>query len=108
MEAFVNGSLLFTYLLLGISIVTVIALPLIKSLDEPKNLVVMGVGILSLGILFLISWGISGSEVTEVYARYNVGPEMSKVVGGVLTLVYLIMIVAILGIIVTEGKKLFK
>ena len=108
MEAFVNGYLLFAYLLLGISILAIIALPLIKSLDNPKSLVEMGIGVLGIGILFLISWGISGSEVTEVYARHNVGPELSKVVGGILTLMYILSAVAILGIIVTETKKLFK
>ncbi len=108
MEAFVNGYLLLAYLFLGIAVVAIIALPLIKSLDNPKSLVEMGVGILGLGVLFLISWLVSGSEVTEVYAKHNVGPEMSKVVGGVLTLMYILSAVAIVGIIVTELKKLFK
>ena len=108
MEAFVNGYLLFAYFLLGISIIAIIALPLIKSLDDPKSLVQMGVGVAAIGVLFLISWAISGSEVTEVYAKYNVGPELSKVVGGVLTLMYILTVVAIAGIIVTEFKNLVK
>ena len=108
MEAFVNGYLLFAYLLLGISTIAIIVLPLIKSLDDPKSLVQIGAGLLVIGVLFLISWAISGSEVTEVYAKHNVGPEMSKVVGGMLMLMYILAVVAIIGIMVTELKKLFK
>lgn len=107
-EVFVNISLLIAYMFLGVAVIAIIVLPLIKSLDDPKSLVQMGVGIGVIGVLFLISWAISGSEVTEVYAKHDVGPELSKVVGGVLILMYVLSALAIAAILVTELKKLVK
>ncbi len=108
MEGLVNAILYFSYLLIGVAIIAVIVLPLIKAIDDPQTLVKMGVGVLALGVLFLIAWGISGSEVTETYAKYNVGPDLSKIVGGTLTLTYLLLVVSIVGIVYTELVKLFK
>jgi len=108
MDAYINFVLGFSYILLGVAIIAIVVLPLIKSFDDPKSLVEVGSGILALGVLYFIAWLIAGNEVTEVYAKHDVGPELSKVVGGTLIMVYVLVVVAIVGIVYTEITKLLK
>lgn len=107
-NVFVNIILYVSYFLLGISLLAVIVLPLINAIGDPKSLVKVGGGVLAIVVLFFIGYAISGNEVTEVYAKFNVGPELSKIVGGSLTLMYMLFVIAIIGIVYTEISKFLK
>jgi len=96
------------YGLCFVSVVLALVLPLISALGNPKSLVTSAIGIGVLGGIFLISYGISGDEVTEVYSKFSVGPELSKVIGGILTTSYILLTVSILGILFTATSKIFK
>ncbi|MDH5474671.1 MAG: hypothetical protein OEX22_03165 [Cyclobacteriaceae bacterium] len=109
MEAFVSqGGLIISYILFGIAVVGVVVLPLIKAFDDPRKIVK---GLIALGLLavvFLISWAMSGSEVTEMYTEKGVGDSLSKIIGGVLIMMYLLSGIAIIGIIYSELHKAVK
>ena len=107
-EVFVNIALYVSYFLLAICLIAVIVLPLINAIGDPSSLVKMGGGVLAMVVLFFIGYIVSGSEVTEVYAKFNVGPDLSKFVGGFLTLMYLLFGIAIVGIVYTEISKFLK
>ena len=67
-----------------------------------------GIGLLALVVVYFISYAISGSEVTASYTKFNVGPDLSKLMGGALIMMYLLLGISILGIIYTEVGKIFK
>jgi len=102
---------IYIYLSYGLVIVAAIGaivLPLINALGDPKTLVKSGIGLLVLAVLFGISFLISSSEVTSVYVKFEVGPSLSRIVGGTIIMTYLLLGVSIVGIILTEVSKIFK
>lgn len=107
MDAF-DIFLYFAYTLVIIAAVAAILLPLISSMGNPKSLLKSGLGILAIVACYFLAYALSGSEVTLQYSKFNVGPELSKIVGGTLIMAYLLLGVAILGIVFTEFNKIFK
>lgn len=107
-EGFVNIILYISYALIALALLTALVLPLINAFDNPQSLVKMGAGLVAMGVVFLVGYAIAGSEVTEVYANFGVGPDLSKFVGGILNLGFLLMILAVVGILITEVGKIFK
>ena len=108
MEGTIDISLYISYALLIVAIIAAVAMPLINSLGEPKNLIKTGIGLLGLLVLFLISWALSGDEVTARYLTGGVDESLSKSIGGALTMMYILMAIAIIGIVYTEVNKALK
>ncbi len=100
--------LYLAYTLVIVAAVAAIILPLISALGDPKSLLMSGVGVLALVVVFAIGYAISGNEVTPVYTKFAVGPDLSKAVGGALIMTYIMGIGAVLGIIYTEFIKIVK
>ncbi len=108
MEQVVNIGLIAAYVLIVVGAVGAIVLPLINSLSHPKSLIYTFIGVAVLGIVFLIGWGLSGAEVTPHYTRYGVQETSSKVIGGAIITMYILIISALVGIAFTEVSKIFK
>jgi hypothetical protein len=104
----INIALMVTYVLIGIAVVSVVVLPLIKAIDNPKTLIGTAVGLGVLLVIFGIGYALSGDEVLPKYISQGVGAGISKFVGGLLTTMYLLFGAAIVGIIYTEVSKAFK
>jgi hypothetical protein len=96
------------YTLVIVAFVAAVLLPLIGALGNPQSLLKSGLGILFIVVLYFIAYAFSGSEVTQAYSQFNVGPELSKTVGGTLIMAYLLLGFAIVGIVFTEVNKIFK
>lgn len=97
-----------SYFLVAAAAIAAIVLPLIKSLNDPRSLITMGAGIVGIVVLFLIAYAISDNEVLPAYAREGVGPTESKLIGGTLITMYMLIILALGSIAVTEVSKLFR
>ncbi|NJN42581.1 MAG: hypothetical protein HC811_10495 [Flammeovirgaceae bacterium] len=100
--------LYIAYAMFSAALLGAIVWPLINSLKQPKTLVKSGLGVAVLVVLFLISYALSGSEVTAKYAAQGINETSSQIVGAGLTLFYLIFALAILGIIYSEINKALK
>ncbi len=100
--------LYLAYTLVIVAAVAAIILPLISALGDPKSLLMSGIGVMALVVVFVIGYAISGNEVTPVYTKFEVGPDLSKAVGGALIMTYIMGIGAVLGIIYTEFIKIVK
>ncbi|MCK5105134.1 MAG: hypothetical protein KAR17_20060 [Cyclobacteriaceae bacterium] len=100
--------LYLAYTLVIIAFVAAILLPLIGAIGNPQSLLKSGLGVLFIIVLYFIAYAISGSEVTQSYSQFNVGPELSKTVGGTLIMCYFLLGFAIVGILFTELNKIFK
>ena len=96
------------YTLVIVAAVAAILLPLISALGNPQSLIKSGGGLLLVVALYFIAYAFSGSEVTQEYSKFEVGPELSKIVGGTLIMAYLLLGFAIVGIAFTELNKIFK
>ncbi len=107
-DSAVDIMLWVAYILTGLAIVGAIVGPLISSLSDPKSLLKSGLGIGALVVVFLISYSLSGNEVTPLYEKFNVDAGLSQALGGVLTMVYLLLGIAFVSIIVTEVSKIVK
>ncbi|MDH5603791.1 MAG: hypothetical protein OEY51_07625 [Cyclobacteriaceae bacterium] len=106
MEAFVDIGLWAATIMLVIAILAAIIMPIINSLNDPKSLMVSGAGILILAVIFLVSYAIAGDEVTANYITYNVTtPGMSKMIGGGLTMMFILFIITVVGVVFTEIYK---
>lgn len=101
----IDIALYASYILVLVAAVAAVVLPLIQSLDDPSSLVKSGIGLAALVVVFVIGYAISGSEVLPSYAEFNVDAGLSKFIGGLLTMMYILIFVAIGGIIYTEVAK---
>ncbi len=99
-----------SYALVVLGAVVSIVLPLIKSLEDPKSLVKTGLGVVAILVLFFICYSISSNEVLPKFEGepFNLTPAMSQLVGGLMITTYVLTIVALVGIVVTELNKAIK
>lgn len=98
------------YLLIVLGAFFAIVMPLIKSLDNPKSLLKTVAGIVLIAVIFFIAYSVSSSEVLPKFEAepFNLTPNGSKFVGGMLLTTYALAIVAMLGIVFTELNKAIK
>lgn len=96
------------YTLFTVALLAAVILPLINALKSPKDLAKSGMGLGALVIVFLISFGIAGSEVTAKYTAQGIGESSSKMIGAGLTMFYIVFIGALIGIVYSEISKALK
>jgi hypothetical protein len=104
----IDIALYLSYALTILAGLAAIAFPLINSVGDPKTLTKSGIGLGALLLVFLISWAISGSEVTALYTEFEVGASLSKFIGGILIMMYVLTGIALGGILYTEVTKSMK
>jgi hypothetical protein len=97
-----------TYLFLGLALVSAIVLPLINAIKSPAGLLKSLTGIGALVVLFLISYAISGSEVTTKAKAAGITEASSKMIGAGLTLFYIVFIATVVGVVYSEINKALK
>lgn len=105
---FVDIMLYGAYLLVIVATLGAIILPLINTLGNPKSLLKSVLGIAVIGVVYLISWSISGDEVTAKYIKFDITSTSSQVIGGVLITTYLLMGIAVVSIVYSEISKILR
>ncbi|MCV9386793.1 hypothetical protein [Reichenbachiella ulvae] len=104
----IDVALYISYTLTILAGLAAIVFPIINSVNDPKSMAKAGAGLAALLVVFLISWAISGNEVTAAYLEFEVDAGLSKFIGGLLTMMYILTGVALLGIVYTEVSKAIK
>ena len=97
--------LYFGYGMVIVAAVLAVGFPLWIASKNPKSLVGTGVGLGSILVLFLVAWLLSSSEVYSSYAEFGVDASLSKFIGGMLNLVYILAGLAVVGIVYSEVSK---
>ncbi|MCY4419186.1 MAG: hypothetical protein OXB93_05000 [Cytophagales bacterium] len=109
MEIFVDIALYLTYVLCVATAVVGIFFPIVIAFKQgPATLKKLGIGVLILGIIFVVSYFLSGNEVLPSYEKYGVGAAASQTIGGVLVTMYVLILSCITGIAATEVLRWFK
>ena len=88
-----------------VAAVLAVGFPLWIASKNPKSLVGTGVGLGSILVLFLVAWLLSSSEVYSSYSEFGVDASLSKFIGGMLNLVYILAGLAVVGIVYSEVSK---
>lgn len=101
-------SLYLAYAMTIIAVVIAPLLALLTSLNDKQALIKGGLSIAAAGILFFIAYLMADSEVTTMYAKFNIGPDMSKIIGGSLIMSYLLSGIIFIALVYTEVVKAFK
>lgn len=107
---YVNIILYVSYALVIVGTVLSVLLPLIKSLDDPKALLKSGLGVVGIVVVFFICYSISSNEVLPKFEAepFNLTAQTSQMVGGLMFTTYLLIVVALAGILLTEINKAIK
>jgi hypothetical protein len=108
MESIIDIGLWVSYAMVVIAILGAVFLPIIKSLDNPKSLVKPAGAILGIVILFFICYAFAGDGLNSKAIQAGVTGGISKFVGGGLIAMYVLFVVALVGIVFTEINKAIK
>jgi hypothetical protein len=104
----IDVGLYFGYLLLFVAAGASIVFPLLYAIKHPDVFKKSLVGVVSLIVLFGISYALSGSDVTAKQAAIGVTEGSSKMIGAGLTMLYLVMAGGVIALIYSEVNKATK
>ena len=108
-ETAVNIGIIVAYILVGIGVIMAVVFPLVNAISQPKLLIKAGVGVLAVIVIFGIGYLLSDSATSSRFIQYGVDtPGLSQGIGGALKMVYLMMGIAVVGIVYTEFSKVLK
>lgn len=96
------------YLMVIVAAISAVLFSLLNLVTNPKSMVRAGMSVAAIVVLFIIAYSISGNEVTTEYAKFNIDPDTSKIVGGSLIMAYLLLGVTVLSLFYTEVVKILK
>ena len=101
-----NYGIILTYILLAVAAIAAIAFPVKHLIANPKKAKQVGMAIGVLFAVYLLSYLLASSEVTEHYAKFNVTETQSKQVGTGLIVFYILAAGAVLSAVYTEVGKM--
>jgi|JI81BgreenRNA_FD_contig_123_44078_length_3989_multi_4_in_1_out_0_2 hypothetical protein len=104
----INIMLWVTYVLMGVAVAGAIIFPIINLAGNPKKAKSALMGIGAVAVVFLLSYMVSDGTVLEAYTKYGVNETISKSVGAVLIMTYILGIGAIVSAIAGEILKALK
>jgi hypothetical protein len=104
----IDIALYVSYGLIIVAVLGAVLFPLINSLGDPGSLIKTGAGLVGLLAIFFIAYAIASDEVYPWYAEFDVDASLSKWIGGAVITMYILIILAVFSIIITEVSKLFR
>lgn len=112
--SWIQNSLVFTYVILGIATVFTVLFTLyifvMKLIAKPKKAIVTLVPIILIGVIFLLSYTSASSELMNMpnYDGVDNVPGKLKWSGAGLIMSYILLGLAVIAILVSAVTKLFK
>ena len=97
-----------TYVLFFVALISAIVLPLINAIKNPAGLLKSLFGVGGLVVLFLVSYGLSGDEVSAKAASFGLDSGDSKLIGAGLILFYIVFVLSAVGVVFSEINKALK
>lgn len=104
----IDFGLYVMYAFLVGAVVLAIALSLVNTFKTPGGLMKAVYGIGGLVVVFGICYALSGSEVTPTQAALGITESSAKLVGAGLLMLYVVMVLAIIGLVYSEINKAIK
>lgn len=104
----IDFGLYFMYALVVVSVLAAVIFPLVNALQNPVGFFKSLIGVIGLIVLFFICYAISDSTVKPVWAVAGQTPASVKLVGAGLLTFYIVLFVALAGLIFSEINKAIK
>jgi hypothetical protein len=101
----IDAGLYIAYGLMLVAAASAILLPLLSLAKSRKAMIQTGIGLGALLVLFVVSYSISGNEVTASAAAQGITQMTSQLIGAGLIMFYIVLVLAILGLIYSELKQ---
>lgn len=108
MNNIIDIGLYISYVLLFLTLLGVILFPLIHTFSDFKKAKTGLIGFLVLIVILVLSYLISPADQGLFYSNFNIGPKLSKAIGGGLFATYFVILFSALSILYTEVVKLIK
>lgn len=103
-----NIGLIIAYIILGITALGVLIFFVVDLFKDPKQAVRTIAMLVGIVLFFLVGYLIAGSPDTERAVQLGLGDGTVKLVSGALITVYVLAILGIIGIVVSEIVTLFR
>ncbi len=103
-----DAGLYIAYVLFFVALGSAIVLPLINAIKNPAGLLKSLLGVGALVVLFVVSYALSGDEVSAKAASLGVDAGGSKLIGAGLILFYVVFVISALGVVYSEINKALK
>ena len=98
-----------SYLLLFVAATIAVVFPVLDSIKNPKEVAKSGISVVGLVVFFIVSYALSGSEITAKYMIGNVTTEFeSKMIGAGLIMFYFVLFLSIIAMVFSEISKALK
>jgi hypothetical protein len=104
----IDIGLYLSFILLGLATAAAVLLPLINAVKHPAGLVKSLIGVGALVVLFIVSYSLSGSELSAKAVALGVDESGSKMIGAGLILFYLVFVISVVGVVYSEINKALK
>ncbi len=104
----ISAGLYFGYFLFFVALAALIALPTMNALKAPKEIAKSAAGLVALVVIFVVSYALSGDEVTLKTASYGTTAESSRLIGAGLIMFYIVFLVSIVGLVYSFFHKAIK
>ena len=104
----ISWGLYLGYFLLFGSILAIAGLFLRNAFQDSKLLIRSAVGAGILVVLFLVSYALSDGELSNAAIAAGVDETSSKLIGGGLTMFYIVFFISIIGLVYSEINKALK
>jgi hypothetical protein len=108
MNSLIDIGLYVSYVLLFVTLLGVVIFPLINTFSDFKKAKSGLIGFGLLVLMVVIAYLISPADQGLFYSNFNVGPKLSKFIGGGLFATYFIFVAVIGSILYAELSKLLK
>ena len=108
-QVVVNVGIWLAYAMVIVGVALAVVFPLIQAFDDPKQIKKAAIGVLGILIMFGLGYALSTGDLTSKFLQSGVDTDgLSRAIGGMLKMVYILMGVAAIAIVYTELNKAFK
>jgi hypothetical protein len=107
-EAVVNTALLIGAILLAVAILAVLISAVVQMINNPTRAKYTLIGIGGLLLIVAIGYVLSSDEVLLRWQQFGITPSESRWVGAGLISLYILISIAVIGMIVSEIMAAFK
>lgn len=115
-EQWIDIGIYAAFILIGLAAVSAIVMNLINSLNNPKSLVKSAAGVIALVVIFFIGYSMAPAEFGASTARAmeasSIDPDadgagsLYKLVGGAMTTVAVLVVVAVVGLLYSTVARI--
>ena len=108
-EEFTNTVMTWAYILLALTTAITIIFPIMHFIFNPKKGKAVIIGLIGFTILYLISYSIAGGSIQgDVYEKFAISEGISRFIGAILYMTYILGGLAILAIFYASISRMFK